>query len=75
MLKGQKIIKSVYFQLVRGLADGEENNLVVGLNSGGKDWVLDECRGVLFPFLVRELSVDRVLEWIIIRSYFFKIKL
>jgi hypothetical protein len=37
MVKGQKIIKSVYFQLVRGLADGEENNLVVGLKSGAKD--------------------------------------
>jgi hypothetical protein len=37
MLKGQKIIKSVYFQLVRDLLGGEENNLVIGLKSGGKD--------------------------------------
>jgi len=35
--QGSKKIKSVYFQLVRGLADGEGNNLVVGLKSGAKD--------------------------------------
>jgi hypothetical protein len=37
MLKGQKIIKSAYFQLVKGLAGWEENNLVVGLKLGAKD--------------------------------------
>lgn len=30
-------MKSVCFQLVRGLVDGEENNLIVGLKSEAKD--------------------------------------
>jgi hypothetical protein len=38
MLKGQKIIKSVHFQLVRGfvVVGGEENNLIVDLKSREK---------------------------------------
>lgn len=54
--------------------DGEENTLIVSLKSGKKDWVFDECRGVPYPFLVREFSVDRVLEWTIMRCSFFKSK-
>ena len=37
MLNGQKIIKFLYFQLVIGLIVREENDLIVGLKSGGKD--------------------------------------
>jgi len=45
------------------------------LKAGGKRWIFAECPGSTPMFSAGEFSVDRVLEWTIMRCSFFKVKI
>jgi len=67
-----KIENTLSFQWIIGTPEKGGKGLMDVLKSGGKRWISAECPGSTPMFSAGEFSVDRVLEWIIMRGSFFK---
>ena len=67
-----KIENTLSFQWIIGSPENGGKGLMDVLKSGGKRWIFGECPSFTPMFSTEEFSVDRVLEWIIMRGSFFK---
>ena len=67
-----KIENTLSFQWIIGSPENGGKGLMDVLKAGGKRWIFAECPGSTPMFSAGEFSVDRVLEWIIMRGSFFK---